>query len=45
MGRRSLYPEDDRDREELQGEAVGLGALPGMREVLVEGVTGCAPPN
>ena len=30
---------------ELQGEAAGAGALSGVREQLVEGVTGCAPPN
>ena len=44
-GRQSLYPEDDGDGEELQGATVGVGELPGVREGLGKGITGCAPPN
>ena len=45
MGRQSLYLTDDGGREELQGAASGVGELPGVREGLVEGVTGCELPN
>ena len=44
-GRQSLYLADDRGGEKPQGEAAGAGELPGVREGLGEGVTGCAPPN
>ena len=44
-GRLSLYPEDDKGKEEIQGDTAGVGELPRVREGIDEGVTGCAPPN
>ena len=42
---RSLYPADGGVGEELQGETVGAGELPVVREGLSDGVTGCVLPN
>ena len=44
-GRQSLYSEDERGGEELQGLTKGAGELPRVQEGLGEGVTGCEPPN
>ena len=44
-GRRGIYTEYDRVSTEFQGEAPGTGAMPGVIEGSVKGVTGGAPPN
>ena len=44
-GIQSLYPEDEGGGEELQGESLGAGALPGLREGFGEGVNGHVPQN
>ena len=43
--RQGLHTADDERGMEFQGEIVGTGALPGVREGTGEGVTGGAPSN